>query len=98
MTKRKTYTKEFKLEAVRLLESGDQDGVSLAQQLGVRRNQLYKWQKEAHEKGADAFKGPGRKPASQEDELARLKRENAKLQEENEILKKAAAYFARELK
>jgi len=37
MTKRKTYTKEFKLEAVRLLESGDQDGVSLAQQLGVRR-------------------------------------------------------------
>ena len=47
---------------------------------------------------ADAFQGPGRKPALQEDELTRLKRENARLQEENDILKKAAAYFARELK
>ena len=98
MTKRKTYTKQFKIEAVRLLESGDQDATSLAQQLGVRRNQLYKWQKEIDAKGDDAFQGPGRKPASQEDELARLKRENARLQEENDILKKAAAYFARELK
>ena len=98
MTKRKTYTKEFKHEAVRLLESGDQDGVSLARELGVSRNQLYKWQKEVHEKGAEAFNGPGRKLTFQEGELARLKRENAQLQEENEILKKAAAYFARELK
>jgi transposase len=98
MTERKTYTKDFKLEAVRLLETGDQDGASLARDLGINRNQLYKWQKEINEKGADAFQGPGRKPVPQEDERARLKRENARLQEENDILKKAAAYFARELK
>ena len=95
MTKRKTYTKQFKIEAVRLLESGDQDATSLALQLGIRRNQLYKWQKEIHDKGTDAFQGPGRKPLSQEDELTRLKRENARLQEENDILKKAARYFAK---
>ncbi|MES9843894.1 MAG: transposase [Candidatus Sedimenticola sp. 6PFRAG5] len=57
MTKRKTFTKEFKLEAVRLLESGEQDGVALARELGVRRNQLYKWQKELQENGANAFRG-----------------------------------------
>ena len=98
MTKRTTYTKEFKREAVRLLESGDTDGSALARELGIRRNMLYKWQKEIQDKGESAFAGPGRKPASQESELARLKRENQRLQEENEILKKAAAYFARDLK
>ena len=97
MTQRKTFSKEFKLEAVRLLESGEQDAVALARELGVRRNQLYKWQQELRSKGAEAFKGPGRKAADAEDELTRLKRENARLQEENEILKKAAAYFARDL-
>ena len=98
MTKRTTYTKAFKREAVRLLESGDTDGTSLARELGIRRNMLYKWQKEIQDKGEGAFAGPGRKPISQESELARLKRENQRLQEENEILKKAAAYFARDLK
>ena len=45
MTKRKTFTKEFKLEAVRLFEAGDKDGVTLARELGIRRNQLYKRRK-----------------------------------------------------
>jgi transposase len=98
MTKRRTYTKDFKLEAVWFLETGDQDDASLARDLGINRNQLYKWQKEIKEKGADTFQGPGCKPVPQEDELVRLKRENARLQEENAILKKAAVYFARELK
>jgi transposase len=88
MTKRNTYTKDFKLEAVRLLETGDQDGAPLARDLGISHNQLYKWQKEINEKGADAFQGSSRKPALQEGELTRLKRENARLQEENDILKK----------
>jgi transposase len=98
MTKRKTYTKEFKLEAVRLFEAGDKDGASLARELGIRRKQLYKWQKELQDKGSEAFGGAGRRPASKDGELARLRRENARLQEENEILKKAAACFARDLK
>jgi transposase-like protein len=42
MTKRTTYTKEFKLEAIRLLEAGDKLGIKIARKLGVRRNMLYK--------------------------------------------------------
>lgn len=97
MTTRKRFTKEFKLEAVRLLESGEQSGTDLARQLDVRRNMLYKWQKELSDKGESAFNGPGR-PSSSSDEVAQLKRENERLKEELEILKKAAAYFAREIK
>ncbi len=44
MTKRTTYTKEFKLEAIRLLEAGDKPGTQIARELGIRRNMLYKWQ------------------------------------------------------
>jgi transposase-like protein len=94
-TKRKHYTKEFKQEAVRLLEQGDKPPADIARELGIKRNQLYKWQDEIHAKGEDAFPGRGRQ-APAEAELARLKRENERLKEENEILKKAAKYFARE--
>jgi transposase len=94
-TKRKHYTKEFKLEAVRLLEQGDKPPADIARELGIKRNQLYKWQDEVHARGEDAFPGRGRQ-APTEAELASLKRENERLKEENEILKKAAKYFARE--
>jgi transposase len=96
MTKRSYYTKEFKQEAIRLLESGDKSGTELARELGIRRNMLYKWQRELSGKGVAAFQGPGRKrgPASRE---AALEQENQRLREENEILKKAAKYFARDL-
>ena len=99
MTNRQTFTKEFKLEAVRLLNETDKSGTELARELGIRRNQLYKWQKELEAKGeSNAFKGPGRKAEDTNDEVNRLKKENEKLREELEIIKKAAAYFARELK
>ena len=94
-TEQKRYTKEFKLEAVRLLEQGDKPPADIARELGIKRNQLYKWQEEVRAKGDDAFPGRGRQ-APAEAELARLKRENERLKEENEILKKAAKYFARE--
>ena len=63
----------------------------------MRRNILYKWQKELSDKGDEAFKGPGRKPIA-DDNAAQLRRENERLREKVEILKKAAAYFAREIK
>lgn len=97
MQTRQTYTNEFKREAVRLLNAGDKSASDLARELGVRRNQLYKWQKELAEQGAAAFKGPGRRPADISDSLSALQKENDRLREEVEILKKAAAYFAREL-
>jgi transposase len=97
MQTRQRYTNEFKREAVRLLNAGEKSASDLARELGVRRNQLYKWQKESAEKGAEAFKGPGRRPTDNSDKLGALEKENARLREEVEILKKAAAYFAREL-
>lgn len=90
--KRPRYTKEFKLEAVRLLERGEKTGAQLALELGVARNQLYKWQEQLRVKGEDnAFRGPGAKLASERSEIERLKREVKELREERDILKKAAA-------
>lgn len=97
MGTRQRFSKEFKVESVRLLDLGRKPAAQLALELGVRRNQLYKWKDQLAGKGEAAFRGPGRKPAGQEAEVARLKRELAKVTEERDILKKAAAYFAREL-
>ena len=98
MTKRQTYSKEFKLEAVRQLEQGDKSPGELALDLGIRRNQLYKWQSQLKTHGDAAFCGSGRKPLDQSDEVTRLRRELAEVKMERDILKKAAAYFAKELK
>jgi transposase len=95
MATRKYFTKEFKLEAVRLLERSGKSGTELSRQLGVRRNQLYKWQTELRGKAEHAFPGRGQHPESA-DELTRLKRENERLREERDILKKAVAFFAKE--
>jgi transposase len=99
MSRRRSYSREFKLEAIRLLEQGEQNGAELARELGVRRNQLYKWKEQRIRHGdTGAFRGPGRRiEAGEADELARLRRENAQLRQERDILKKAAAYFAKEL-
>ena len=100
MKKRAHFTREFKLEAVRLLEEGKKPPADLARELGVRRNQLYKWKEAIEEKGKDVFPGRGRRTGvkTQAAEIARLKRELAQAKEETEILKKAAAFFAKELK
>lgn len=96
MQKRKTFTKEFKLEAVRLLEKGNKPAAELARELGIKRNQLYKWQEEVASNGAAAFPGRGRPVGDKEAEIARLKRELERVTEERDILKKAALYFAKE--
>ncbi len=97
MTKRQTYSKEFKLEALRQLELGEKPGTVIARDLGIRRNLLYKWQEQLCHHGQGAFQGSGRRPASQSDELAKLKKELADVKMECDILKKATAYFARDL-
>lgn len=94
---RQTFSPEFKCEAVRLLESGDKEAAQLARELGVRRNQLYKWKEQVDRRGEKAFPGKGRRSqVASTDRAAELEREVKKLREENEILKKAAIYFARE--
>jgi transposase len=95
---RQRFSREFKLEAVRLLELGQKPAAQLALELGIRRGLLYKWQKDLQGKGEAAFRGQGRKPLDQLSEVGRLKAELKKVTEERDILKKAAAYFAKELK
>lgn len=96
MTKRNSYTREFKLEAVRLLKIGDKKAADLARELGVPRNRLYKWREELKTKDKDgASPGSGRR-GGREAELAHLKLENERLKEENAVLKKAARLFAKE--
>ena len=97
MTKRKSFSPEFKREAVRLLDTSQKSSAELARELGVRRNQLYKWKEQLSQRGPTAFPGSGRGSGSN-GELARLRRELKKVKEERDILKKAAAYFAKELK
>ncbi len=96
MPKRNTFSREFKLEAIRLMEVGDKKPAELARELGVPRNKLYLWREELQAKDRDtAFPGSGRRRGKDAD-LATLQRENERLREENAILKKAARYFARE--
>lgn len=96
MEKRKRFSAEFKREAVRLMRDSGKSVAVVARELGVPRNRLYKWHSDAEKKPDAAFSGSGRRP-EQEAELARLRRENERLKEENIILKKAAACFAKDL-
>ena len=91
---RKQFTPEFKRESVQLLESGSRPASELARELGIARNQLYKWQTELRARGTTAFPGSGARK-ERTTEIARLKRELARVTEERDILKKAM-YFAKE--
>lgn len=99
MTKKKytQYTKSFKLEAIRLAEESDKPVAQIARELGIRQNQIYKWKKSLEAEGENAFQGTGR-PAGSDPEKERLRRELDAAREEIDILKKAAAYFAKHLK
>jgi transposase len=88
----KRYSREFKLEAVRLAALGEKPKAQIARELGIRVNQLRKWRLDFEEE--ERTGAPKRAPVQEED-LAKLRRENARLREENELLKKAAIYFAR---
>ena len=93
----KTYTKEFKAEAVRLMQASDRPASEIAAQLGIRRNQLYKWKEQLDVKCEHAFGGRGRPKTIEQSEVTTLRQENERLKEEVAILKKAAAYFARQV-
>jgi len=94
MGQRKKYTREFKVEAVRLLETSGRNGHEIEKDLGIGSGQVYRWRKQLAGEGGGirAFPGTG-KP--RDEELARLKKENAVLREERDILRKAVAIFSR---
>ena len=92
---RRTYTPEFKAEAVQLITEQGYSIAEAARSLGVHQTVLRSWKQALQTKGDQAFPGQGKLPAIEE-ELRRLRVENKRLQAERDILKKAAAFFARE--
>jgi len=86
MTKRKGFSAEFKREAVRLLETSQKPPSDLARELGVRRNQLYKWKEQMSKRGGRAFPGSGQGWGGN-DEVARLRKELERVKEERDILR-----------
>jgi transposase len=93
---RTKFTDEFKRMAVARLRESDTNATLLALELGVRRNQLYKWAKKLDElEVGKTLRTPGRPPASEESEVVRLRRELANAQQELAVLKKFDAYLTR---
>jgi transposase-like protein len=94
--KRRVFTPEFKADAVRLAKAGDRSVPQVAKDLDLTETALREWVKRADE---EAGKGPADAITSAErEELVRLRREVKRLEMEREILKKAAAFFAKESK
>jgi transposase len=91
--KYRTYTNEFKLEAVRLAEQEGISGARVAKDLGITHSLLYDWMRKFGSGGGTPPITP-----DERDELMRLRRENRILREERDILKKATAFFAKESK
>ena len=93
--RRRKFSREFKLEAVRLIKDRGVAVAQAARDLDVHENVLRKWVRELSGDPQHAFPGHGQmKPEQQE--IDRLRKEVTKLKAERDILKKAAAYFARE--
>ena len=95
--KRRKFSREFKIEAVRLVTEGGQAIAETARELGINANLLGRWKQELTENADEAFPGKGRmKPL--EEAVRRLQRELKPTRQEREFLKRATAYFARESK
>lgn len=92
---RRTYSREFKIEAIRRVIEDGIPQTHVARELGISPNTLSSWKREFLADTEHAFPGQGKQKPDDE-ELTRLRRENARLKRELEILKKAAAYFAKE--
>ncbi len=92
---RRRFSREFKVEAVRLVRDRGVSVAQAARDLDVHENVLRKWVKQFADDPLEAFPGHGKMKAA-EAEIAQLKREVQKLKAERDILKKAAAYFAKD--
>jgi transposase-like protein len=92
---RRKFTREFKLEAVRLIKERGVSYTQASQDLSVHQSQLRSWVKALADDPQHAFPGQGQMKPEQL-EIAQLKREVIRLKAERDILKKAAAYFAKE--
>jgi transposase len=90
----RTFTREFKVEAVQLAKSSEKPLAQIARDLGIADSTLHHWCQLFSEQGEQAFPGSGHQ-TPQEEEIRRLKRENEILRQERDILKKAIGIFSR---
>lgn len=93
--KRKHYSNQFKVDAVKLVTEEGYKVSEAARNLGIHHSSLRRWKTELKDNGNQAFPGKGNL-SSEKEELYRLRKEVKKLRMEREILKKAAAFFAKE--
>lgn len=92
--KRRSYSREFKLEAVGLVTEGGLSVAQAARDLGIPESALWRWKKQYEEDPEQAFPGKGRlRP--EDEELRRLRRELERVRQERDILKKAVGIFSR---
>ena len=91
MSNRRTYDRQFKIDAVRLLNQSGKTATEIADNLGIKRDLLLRWKKEFADETKKAFTGKGN---PRDEEVARLKKENTDLRMERDILKKAMAIFS----
>ncbi len=93
-TRRRRFDKQFKLDALKMVSESDRPLASIARDLGIHPNILYRWRDELEADAGDAFPGKGKlKP--EDEELRKLRRELETVKEERDILKKALAVFSR---
>ena len=90
---RKTYTREFKLEAIQLADTSGKPVAQIERELGLGKSQIYRWKRQLEQEGEEAFPGKGRLKA-QEEAIRQLRRENEILRQERDILKKTITIFA----
>lgn len=91
--KRRTYSREFKLEAIELLKKSGESAAQIERELGITAGLLSRWKRKFEADGDDAFPGNG-KLKQQDAQIRELKRENERLRKEREILKKAVRIFS----
>lgn len=96
MTKRNKYSPEFKTEAINMVLNEGKSVDQVGKSLGVHPTSIRAWILKYKENGTQSFTGNGNKTPA-EKEIARLLKENKELKQEREILKKATAYFAKEI-
>ena len=97
MSKRRKYTREFRVEAVKLVTEQGLSVAEAARSLDVHENLLRNWKNKFLAEGSESFRGNG-VMASEQQEMRRLREENKRLRMERDILKKATAFFAKESK
>ena len=93
MGNRRRFSREFKIEAVRMITESGHSLAQIGRDLGVRPDMLRRWRKKLAEEGDRAFPGGGQLPPADE-EVRRLRRELSQVREERDILKKAVAIFS----